>query len=361
LPESVVVTGIGMRTPIGNDAVQTASAVRAGINRFALWEALGTAFEDDAGVVASFLPDELGDEPWVGKAIDLVPEPLHEALWSSGLFDFGEVRAWNQRVQVGAYIATPYEDRAGVSKEAFRLFAIEARQHCIAPAHADFVQVVSCDHAAGIMAVDRAAQDLQTHKIDFAVVGGLDSLLHADYLKALWAEGRLKLPTHADGLLPGEAAAVVVLERARDAEARGAPILARLGEAAIDHEALPLGPEYPIRAEGSSRAISAALARMGGPGRVERIIVDLSGERWRSLEWALVETRCLGGLPQEWQLWHPADCLGDIGAATSIVHLCLALRAFARGYGGGGAILLAAASPRGERAALAVFPAQEGT
>jgi 3-oxoacyl-[acyl-carrier-protein] synthase-1 len=346
-----------MRTPVGNDAVQSASAVRAGINRFALWEAMGIAFEDEAGLLASSLPDDLGNEPWVGKAIDLVPEPIHEALWSSGLFDFSEARTRNQRAHIAAYIATPYADRPGVSKEAFRLFSMEAREHCIAPAHADSVQLFSCDHASGITAIDRATRDLLAHKVDFAVVGGLDSLLHTEYLDSLWEEGRLKLPTRADGLVPGEAAAVAVLERDRDAEARGAPILARLGEAAIDHESTPLGPEHPIRAEGASRAINAALARNGGPGQIERILVDLSGERWRSLEWALVETRCLGGLPRGWQLWHPADCLGDVGAATSMVHLCLALRAFARGYGGG-AILLAAASSRGERVALPVFRAE---
>jgi hypothetical protein len=43
----VVVTGIGMQTPIGNDAVQTASAARTGINRFSRWEAIGLAFDDE--------------------------------------------------------------------------------------------------------------------------------------------------------------------------------------------------------------------------------------------------------------------------------------------------------------------------
>lgn len=358
MPESVVVTGIGMRTPVGNDAIQTASAVRAGINRFAFWEAMGTAFEENAGVVASALPDDLGDQPWVAKVIDMVPEPIHEALWHSCLFDFNDVRAQYPRAHVAAYIATPYEDRAGVAQEAFRLFSMEAREHCVAPAHADSVQLFSCDHAAGIMAIERAARDLLEHKVAFAVVVAVDSLLHAEHLRSLWGEDRLKLPNRSDGLVPGEAVAVVVLERARDAKARGTPILARLGETATDRESVPLGPEHPIRAEAASRAINAALAGSGGQASVDRVIVDLSGERWRSLEWALVETRCLGELAHGWQLWHPADCLGDVGAATSVVHLAIASRAFARGYGGGG-VLLSAASPRGERAAMTIFPGKE--
>jgi 3-oxoacyl-[acyl-carrier-protein] synthase-1 len=359
VPEATIaVTGIGLRSPVGNDAVQTAAAVRAGINRFAPWQAQGVEFDDEAGVVASALPDDLGDAPWVEKAIDLVPEPIHEALWGSRLFDFAEARRRKPRVQIGAYIATPYSDRAGVDKDAFRLFAIEAREHCIAPARADAVQIFSCDQAAGILALERAVADLRGGKVDFAVVGAFDSLLHAAHLQALWGQGRLKLPLRADGLVPGEAAAVAVLERLTDARSRGAPLLARLGEAAIDREATPLGPEHPIRGEGLGRAVTAALERAGAPERIERVISDLTGERWRSLEWAIVETRCLGGLRHGWQLWHPADCLGDVGAATSIVHLVLAARAFARGYGGAGGILLAASSPRGERAAVTVFPAE---
>jgi 3-oxoacyl-[acyl-carrier-protein] synthase I len=359
VPEAaIVVTAVGMRTPVGNDAIQSAAAVRAGVNRFALWEALGTEFEDAAGVIASSLPDDLGDLPWVEKAIDLVPEPIHEALWSGGLFDFVEARRRQPRAQVGAYIATPYPDRAGVAEDAFRLFAIEARTHCIAPAHADTVRIVSCDQAAGIVAIDRAVADLRAGEVDFAVVGAVDSLLHGEHLHELWRAGRLKLPNRSDGLIPGEAAAVVVLEREADARRRGAPLLARLGAAAIDHEATPLGPAHPIRAEGASRAVAAVVERSGDPARIDRVITDLTGERWRSLEWAIVETRCLGSLTHGWQLWHPADCLGDVGAATSIVHLALATRAFARGYGGAGGILLSAASARGERAALSVFPAE---
>jgi 3-oxoacyl-[acyl-carrier-protein] synthase-1 len=359
VPEAAIaVTAVGLRTPVGNDAVQSAAAVRAGINRLALWEAQGVEFDGEAGVFASFLPDDLGDVPWVEKAIDMIPEPIHEALWAGRLFDFVEARRRNPRAQIGAYVATPYPDRAGVEKDAFRLFSVEARQHCIAPARADAVEIFSCDQAAGIVALERAIADLRAGKVDFAVVGAVDSLLHGPYLQSLEREGRLKLPSRADGLIPGEAAGVVVLERWSDARARGAPLLARLGEAAIENEAIPLGPEHPIRGEALGRAVARALERADAPDRVARVIVDLTGERWRSLEWSIVETRCLHGLRHGWQLWHPADCLGDVGAATSIVHLALAVRAFARGYCGNGGILLSAASSRGERAAITVFSAE---
>lgn len=74
-----------------------------------------------------------------------------------------------------------------------------------------------------------------------------------------------------------------------------------------------------------------------------------------------METRCLGGLPHGWQLWHPADCLGDTGAASGPTLICLAVRAFQRGYGGPGGALVTSVSDRGERAAACIFPCSERT
>ena len=359
-PDSIVVTGLGMRTPIGNDAVQSAAAVRAGINRFALWEAAGVAFEEEAGVVASALPEGSIDSAWLEKAEGMLPAPLHEALWQAGLFDLAHIRAPGMSERAGAFVAVPYADRAGVDDKEYRSFVIDARQHCIAPARADSVEVVAHEHAAGLIAVERATRELREGKIAYGVVVGVDSMLHSRYLAALDGERRLKLPTRPDGLIPGEAAAVVVLELERHARARSATILGRLGDVAVEHETVPLGPDHPIRAAAASRAVAAALEASGGPGRVHRVVADLSGERWRSLEWALLETRCLGQMPAGWRLWHPADCLGDLGAASAVVHLGLCLRAFARGYGGQGGILVSAASSRGERAAVALFPSERG-
>ena len=94
----------------------------------------------------------------------------------------------------------------------------------------------------------------------------------------------------------------------------------------------------------------------GGPGRIYRVINDLNGERWRFLEWALACNPALSALPPDFRLWHPADCFGDIGAATGAAHICLAVRAFARDYAVGDAILIANTSDTGERAALCVYP-----
>jgi 3-oxoacyl-[acyl-carrier-protein] synthase-1 len=350
----VVVTGIGMSTAVGNDAVQSAAAVRAGIARFSAWEAGGV---DDGGpaVLAGRMPEDHGNVPWMEKVEDLIRQPMHEAFWDAGLYDLVAYRA-RGRGPVGAYVATPYPDRAGVTEEDYRAFTAEATELLSFPAPVDHVKLVTHDHAAGIAALKDAVTDLAAGKVEVAIVAGVDSLLHTDHLEELAEQGFLKLPDRPHGLLPGEAAAVLVLERARDAKARKAEVRARIGALALDTEKTPLGEEHPIRAEGASRAVTSVLKADGRAGQIRRVLTDMSGERWRALEWALVETRCLGGLAEGWQHWHPADCFGDVGAASSIVHAALAARAFARGYAGDGGLLLFAASQRGERAAALLLP-----
>ncbi|ATB41052.1 3-oxoacyl-ACP synthase [Cystobacter fuscus] len=196
----------------------------------------------------------------------------------------------------------------------------------------------------------RAIEQLTEHKADLCVVGAVDSLLESTFLHALLAEGRLKTGQSSSGLIPGEGAAALVLERTEDALRRQAWPLAVVDAISLEQDA-PHQPHAPIRAEGPTRALRTVL-EVAGAGGIRRVMNDLNGERWRFLEWALAETRCLDGLPRGWQLWHPADCLGDVGAAFGLVAVALATRAFARGYHGDGKVLIAACSERGERAAM---------
>ncbi len=354
--DDIVITGVGMRTAVGNDAVQTCATVRTGISRFAEWPFASIGQVEEGVVVASLSPD-LGDMPWIEKAPEMVEQPLHEALWQARLYDTQAYRAQTQnKSKIGAYLAMPSAGRVGVESRAEREFMIEAKVHCIAPASADMVEIIPMDQAAGLVAVARATQALSEGKIGVAVIGAIDSHLHSPWLEALHEAKRLKHGDVSVGLVPGEACAFLVLEKRAHAQGRGAQPLAALQTVAVDQEPNPIGPDHPIRAEGLTRAVQACLTSSSGAD-VHRVIVDHNGERWRALEWALVETRCLGELAKGWQLWHPSDCFGDVGAASALVSLGIATRAFARGYGGEGAILLACASWGGERAAAVVQPA----
>jgi 3-oxoacyl-[acyl-carrier-protein] synthase-1 len=352
----IVVTGIGMRTAVGNDTEQTCATVRTGLSRFAEWPYMGIGLEE-AGVAVAALDPELGDATWAEKWLAMAQQPVHEALWQAGLHDGARWRhQFGDVAKLGAWLAIPAPGRNGLEDGVEEEFARVVGELCVSPARADAVQLVAMDHAAGLVAVGRAMQALLEGLVKIAVVIGVDSHLSSPWLEELDDRGILKYQQRGLGIIPGEAAGVVVLERRADAQRRKAEPLLSLGMLAIDREEIPIGPAHPIVASGLSRVVKKCLSTRPDKANVSRIITDLNGERWRALEWGLVETRCLSKLAPGWQLWHPADSYGDVGAAGGVLSLGIAARAFERGYGGSGSMLITSASTTGERAAVMVAP-----
>jgi hypothetical protein len=100
--EAIVVTGIGAITAVGGDAIQTASAVRAGVPRFALWPQYPLYVDGEPALTASEVPGALGDAPWLSKTAVLRDRPVIEALWRAGW--------WTSRLErsrVGTFLAAP--------------------------------------------------------------------------------------------------------------------------------------------------------------------------------------------------------------------------------------------------------------
>lgn len=347
---SIVVTGIGMRTPVGNDTVQSCAVIRTGIARLAQWPHLALGASEQ-GVVVAALDPELGDEPWPIKAEDMASQPLHEALWQAQIYDGVEYRA-RTRSKIGAFLALPAPVAERVEPDALRLFLIEAKKHCIAPAQADKVEVHCLDHASTALAIARAVGALDAGEIGAAVVGAMDSHLSSSWLQILANHKRIKTDASGVGFVPGEAGVFLVLEREEHATARGVTPLARIVAVGLDREQVPLGGDVVPRGDGLTRAVRACLQAAGGGADIERVISDLNGERWRSLEYSVVATRCLTALARGFRHWIPADCVGDTGAASGALAVGMALRGFARGYAGAGNVLILSSSPTGERGAL---------
>jgi 3-oxoacyl-[acyl-carrier-protein] synthase-1 len=347
------VTGIGLRTPLGLHAAQSAASIRAGLSAFREWPHFGSQIGEDGGIVAAYLTPDMGDVPWMEKALDLLQPALREALWSSQLWDLPQRQA-----AVRGFIAAPYPDREGATAEEFQENAAALGEDWFGDESEIKTDVIALEQAAGMVAIARAVDLLAAENAEVCVVGGVDSLLESTFLEALFAAGRLKAGDRPSGLIPGEAAAVVVLEDEGSARRRKVKPLCIIETVALERDA-PYQPEAPIKADGLTRAIRSVLEHTR-VSEVRRVLTDLNGERWRFQEWATAETRCLDGLPHGWQLWHPADCVGDTGAAFGPLAVALATRAFARGYDGRGKVLITASSERGERAAMSLAgPSQE--
>jgi 3-oxoacyl-[acyl-carrier-protein] synthase-1 len=217
------------------------------------------------------------------------------------------------------------------------------------------VRAYSDGHAAAARAFGDALADLRAGVVARAIVCGVDSLIEPTTLRYFLSKRRVKTADHIDGFVPGEAAAALLLEPAAQASARGAQVLAVVEAASTASEPVTIWGDDPPPATGLSEAIRGALAQLTGARAPAQLIVcDLNGETYRAKEFGNAAARALSAIPTQWSLWHPADCIGDTGAAAFAVSACVAARALAKGYAKSERALILGSSDDGLRGAVSL-------
>ena len=354
-PQDLVITGVGLRCSVGQNAIQSCASIRAGISRFIEWTHFGMAFgEEGVLVVGAPLAPDPGDHSWIEKARDLTLQPLYECLWNASLH---ENRPGGRPPRVTLYLGTPPLDREGVDPDDAAGYAEAADQPDWVPIPLERVVRIEEDTCAVLRLLNTARSDIVEGRTDVAVVGGFDSHLQSEHLYSLFDLDRLKTAMSPSGLVPGEAGGFVAVETVSHARARGVTALGRLYSLEVDETS----EGYDLEAPTTGDRLAAVLARVVAGARcdvkgIRRVLADLNGERWRFLEWAFADARALQGLAKDCRVLHPADCIGDVGAATGAVLLTVAVRAFQRGYAQSNALILATSSDTGARAAACVSP-----
>ncbi|ATB41572.1 3-oxoacyl-ACP synthase [Cystobacter fuscus] len=234
--EAIVVTGIGMRTAVGQHAQQSCASVRAGLNRFMIWPHFGV---DGGGLTASWTRPDLGERAWSEKLVELLPQPLTEALWSARLFDLPiNLPHSRSEARVQMFLGTPPLDRPGPSPEELQEFT-ETLKEDLFQEGAVRLEFIHMEHASGLVGVARACEVLQQGSADICFVGAADSLLDSVLLQSLLEAGRLKVPGVSSGIIPGEAAAFLVLERESMARRRGVSARLRIDAVGGWRETIP--------------------------------------------------------------------------------------------------------------------------
>jgi 3-oxoacyl-[acyl-carrier-protein] synthase-1 len=173
--------------------------------------------------------------------------------------------------------------------------------------------VIEQGRVGGVAALLQARRMLLEGRCARIIVAGVDTFLTSATLAVYDREDRLLRKDNSNGFIPGEAAGAVLL--AAVSEGQAGPLLVRgLGFA---RETASLGSGEPLRAEGLTQAIRGALndAEMLLKDCDHRI-ADVNGEQYRFKEAALAISRLLRDRKVLFSLWQPADCIGEVGAAT---------------------------------------------
>jgi 3-oxoacyl-[acyl-carrier-protein] synthase-1 len=139
-------------------------------------------------------------------------------------------------------------------------------------------------------------------------------------------------------------------ERARKRLDLGA--LARVLAVAIGRETKLIKTSDICLGEGLTATVQNAVSGLHPPSEtINTVFCDINGERYRGEEWGFVCLRLSQYFDDPTAYVSPADCWGDMGAASGPLFAMLVCQAAARGYANGPRTLLWASSEGGLRGA----------
>ncbi|WP_213958114.1 hypothetical protein [Variovorax sp. dw_954] len=182
------------------------------------------------------------------------------------------------------------------------------------------------------------------------LVAATDSLLSWPTLSHYQKEDRLLSPRNSNGFMPGEAAGALLVGRPH--LRAGELVCTGIG---FGREAAHIDSGEPLRADGLAQAIKASLKEAGCQVHdMDFRIADLSGEHYYFKEAALALSRTMRQRKEEFDIWHPAECTGEAGAASGVAVVATAQAACSKGYTLGPNVLAHWANDGGQRAAVAL-------
>lgn len=332
----------GARTPVGLQAAPSAAAVRAGISRIREHP----FFVDCVGQPVMCAFDGLLDPRLMGT--DRLLALAEPALREASLL-LGHAPALDRRVPL--YLGVP-ERRPGFGER-----DVERLRHGLErmeglPIQLSSVTLLPHGHASGLAALDMAIEQLRRGLCEACLVGGVDSYLQPDTLEWLDDHRQLARADARSSFVPGEGAGFCLLAGERAAKHMRWKSLARVRAVAVGHEARLIKTSEVCIGEGLTAAVRGAVSGLSLPAeKINQIICDLNGERYRGEEWGFVCLRLASHFEDPSTYRAPADCWGDMGAASGPLFALLACQAAARGYAKGPRTLLWASSEAGLRGA----------
>lgn len=323
-PEARIVA-IGARCPLGLNALQVATAARAGKREIRALASLRDRKKQPVGLVRSrFLPEDLFG---VERLVALAAPALGEAA-----------RSLAAPVPLVLGVAEPDRPdlRPGIEAELLgRIAGTSARVDLGAST------AVRAGHASFAFALE-AALGLLARGAPAALVGCVDSYVHPQAIAWLDAAYRLHADGTDDGIVPAEGAAfaLVVAGDRPDARLFTPPIpqpLATIRHVGAGRDPAAAEPEAPQLATVATELVQRALAACRSAPAWLMTDID---EMHRLEEWSRVETRCQPAFAQVEHQRLP-ELFGDLGAATGALGAAYACQGWSMGSAPRGTLLVA--------------------
>jgi 3-oxoacyl-[acyl-carrier-protein] synthase-1 len=329
----VAILGCGMMTAVGLTADASCAAIRCGIDNFRETRFITTEGE---WIIGSEVPLE---EPWRGipKLARLLAGPLRECL---------DLIPSVPPESIPVLVCVAEEDRPGRLEGLGKPLFFEACELLGVRFH-DRSSVIAQGRVGGAVGLHHASRMIHEKGFRYVIVAGVDGYLVGSTLRVYDERARLLTPDNSNGFIPGEAGGALLVG---PPDATSEMICCGFGFAM---EKATIESEEPLRAEGMVAALQQALAAAGlTMAQIGYRLADISGEQYTFKEADLAVSRILRERHEFQDLWHPADCIGETGAAAVPGMLAVALTAIRKGYAAGDPVLAHSSNDDGRRAAL---------
>jgi 3-oxoacyl-[acyl-carrier-protein] synthase I len=176
---------------------------------------------------------------------------------------------------------------------------------------------------------------IHNDRVPCCLVAGVDSFLVGPTLAAYESKHRLLTTSNSNGFIPGEAGAAVLLG---PAGASGRPEL-RCVAVGFGRERATVESGEPLRADGLVEAYRAMRSDGGVTlDDADYRYTDCNGEQYGFKNDRLAFHRVVRKMKERFDHLHPADSIGEIGAAVGPCVLGLALAAARKGYAPGNGV-----------------------
>ncbi|GAB4328322.1 MAG: hypothetical protein Kow0074_24210 [Candidatus Zixiibacteriota bacterium] len=345
----IAIVGVGMATPIGLNAAETAASARSRTVRLTQIEWRDGRFQPyTVGIVPdNYLPPlsgELATQPLPyrqARMIRLAHGPVQEAL-----------STLPKSVESLPLVLGLAELETTIPISAAALIQQLVVQTG-APIEVRRSRFIAQGRASALLALDHGVQLLRAGKTTFVLVGGLDSHIDLYILGTLDRLQRIRNDVNSDGFAPGEGAGFVLLTTLQNAQAHDLPVLAIVKAVAMGQEPGHLEAREPYKGEGLANTFKRLFASLPGEQPVACVYSTFNGETYWAKELGVARVRNQQRFSPAYQMEHPAECFGDLGAAHGAVMLGLAALGIRDGYRASPALVYAS-SDLGARAAAFV-------
>ena len=344
--DSVVIVGTGMTSAVGLTARETASSIRSGTMRFTEssfrdrdLQSFTLAEVPDDGLPTFTDAETRGLTSREVRLLRLAAMPLRECVAAIA----------GRSIRAGLSLALPeLETRRPVDRAAFLGRLASLSEGAFDPQLSD---VSHTGRAGGLMAIGQAVAAIQSGQCGFMIAGGVDTYRDPYVLGSLDLERRVKTPLNGDGFVPGEGAGFVLLTSTQSAATHQLAPLALASPVATGFEVGHLYSAEPYRGDGLAATIRQLLAAAAVPAPVSDVYSSMNGESHWAKEWGVAAIRNRSAFHAEHGMHHPADSIGETGAACGPIMAGLAALGIRASYRRSPALVYAS-SDRGPRAAL---------